>query len=189
MVNPWESKVLKYGASEDAKRATDTANLIPRWQPLQDSLIYPGLYSGTGFDLMKILFYVFSRPNPQISLGPVDCSVAIVVCDLDKPDSPIVYASESFSLLTGYSAQEAVGKNCRFLQNRPDTTTVAPAVRDKNRRAALQMRQAVKGKDEIQIELINYKKNGQQFRNMLSIIPVHDTVASTHLAIGFLAEY
>lgn len=133
-------------------------------------------------------FYVFSRPNPQISLGPVDCSVAIVVCDLDKPDSPIVYASESFTILTGYAAQDVIGKNCRFLQSHPETSPVAPAVHKQNRHAASEMRQAVTGKAEIQIELVNYKKSGEQFRNMLSIIPVHDTGASAHLAIGFLAE-
>lgn len=47
--------VLQYGAAQDAKRSSDTKNSTTRWQPSQDSLIYPGLYSGTGFDLMKIL--------------------------------------------------------------------------------------------------------------------------------------
>ena len=43
-----------------------------------------------------------------------------VLSDPRQPDNPIVYVSEGFYQLTGYSAEEVLGKNCRFLQG-PET--------------------------------------------------------------------
>lgn len=59
---------------------------------------------------------VATRPHPEINIGPVDLSCAFVVCDLDKYDLPIVYCSEMFERLTGYTKHEILGRNCRFLQ-------------------------------------------------------------------------
>ena len=103
----------------------------------------PGLYSTTGFDVLGVLSRVVGRANPRTVLGPVDfsCSFLVVVSrawrcesfrgwapadcdflsthfsqDVRKFDCPIVYASPTFSNLTGYEGKEIVGKNCRFLQ-------------------------------------------------------------------------
>ena len=43
-------------------------------------------------------------------------SFAFVVASCREPDMPIVYASRDFYELTGYSEEEVLGKNCRFLQ-------------------------------------------------------------------------
>lgn len=50
------------------------------------------------------------------------------------------------------------------------------------------MRQAVASCDEIQLEVTNYKKNGQRFKNVLSIIPVQWDSADFRYAVGFLCE-
>lgn len=44
-------------------------------------------------------------------------STAFCVVDARKRHLPIVYASESFSDLTGYANVDIIGKNCRFLQS------------------------------------------------------------------------
>jgi len=41
---------------------------------------------------------------------------AIVITDPNEPDNPIVYANPAVERITGYSVEEAIGKNCRFLQ-------------------------------------------------------------------------
>lgn len=48
------------------------------------------------------------------------------VTDPQMPDNPIVYASDSFIELTGYSRAQVLGRNCRFLQG-PDTDPDAVA--------------------------------------------------------------
>jgi len=42
---------------------------------------------------------------------------AIVITDSNEPGNPIVYANPAFERITGYSIEEAIGRNCRFLQD------------------------------------------------------------------------
>ena len=62
----------------------------------------PGLYSSSGFDMLGVLARVVARPNPQINIGPVDTSCSFLVVDARRYDMPIVFASSTFSELTGY---------------------------------------------------------------------------------------
>ncbi|MBM6579566.1 PAS domain S-box protein [Microvirga sp. BT689] len=79
------------------------------------------------------------------------------------PDNPIVFVNEAFSRTTGYSAEEAVGRNCRFLQ---------PVDRDEE--AVSQIREAVRDARAISVELLNQHKDGDRFWNHLFITPVSD---------------
>lgn len=87
----------------------------------------------------------------------------MVVCDARQEDCPIVLANAAFLDLTGYSANEIVGRNCRFLQG---AETSASSVAD--------IRQAVTAGRGLTIELLNYRKNGTEFWNQLHISPVHE---------------
>ena len=128
-----------------------------------------------------------SRSNPQIELGAVDCSVALVLCNLDHPDQPIVYASSSFCDLTGYSMAEVTGRNCRFLQTpggcKPSKSTTCTDAASVQR-----MRQAIQSRKEIQLRLTNFKKNGQPFHNLVSIIPLDLDSSGVRYAVGFQVE-
>ena len=88
----------------------------------------------------------------------------MVVTDPRQPDNPIVLANQAFLELTGYRADEVVGRNCRFLQG-PDT---APADV-----AAIHDRLAA-GEDQFTREILNYRKNGSSFWNQMSVSPVLD---------------
>lgn len=73
--------------------------------PVGDQLFpqaLPGLYSSSGFDMLGVLARVVARPNPQINIGPVDTSCSFLVVDARRYDMPIVFASDTFSKLTGY---------------------------------------------------------------------------------------
>lgn len=90
---------------------------------------------------------------------------AFVLADATKPDCPILFASPAFTQLTGYSLAECVGRNCRFLQGRHT-----------NRVAVAQIRHACEHGEEIQMILLNYKKDGTPFWNLLHITPDRKSV-------------
>ena len=87
----------------------------------------------------------------------------MVITDARQADQPIVLANRAFLDLTGYAAEEVIGRNCRMLQG-PETS----------REAVSKLRQAVAEGREIEIEVLNYRKDGSSFWNQLSISPVYD---------------
>nr|AML77216.1 putative LOV domain-containing protein [Syntrichia princeps] len=100
-----------------------------------------------------------------------------VVSDATKPDYPIVYASAGFFTMTGYSPKEVIGHNCRFLQG-PETD---PADVEK-------IRQAVKQGKNFCGRLLNYRKDGTQFWNLLTITPIKDENDKVIKFIGMQVE-
>ena len=87
----------------------------------------------------------------------------MVITDARRTDKPIVLANHAFLELTGYSAAEVSGRNCRFLQGEA-TSRVALA----------EVRAAITEEREVSVELLNYRKNGSTFWNRLHLSPVHD---------------
>ncbi|KAJ3190361.1 blue light receptor [Gaertneriomyces sp. JEL0708] len=145
----------------------------PPLQPVKPpSIGLSGIYSVTGFDLLGILSRVVHRPNPKINLGPVDMSCSFLVTDASKPEHPIVYASETFSKLTGYDNKEVVGKNCRFLQAPDGKVEKGSNRKYTDNSLVFQMKKKVDLCEECQFTVINYKKTGEPFINLVTIVPV-----------------
>jgi len=101
---------------------------------------------------------------PQVLAKILDASInGITLADPDQNDIPLVYVNKAFEVMTGYSFDETVGKNCRFLQGN-----------DKNQLEINMLRKALKEKSLVNVTLRNYKKNGQLFYNQLLIQPLFD---------------
>lgn len=94
-------------------------------------------------------------------------SSSIVVSDPNSPDNSITYVNPAFEKNTGYSSEEAVGRNCRFLQG-PDTDQ--PDIES--------LRRALADGREWSGVLRNYRKSGEPFWNELLISAVHDKEGS-----------
>lgn len=152
------------------------------------SPIYPGLYCPSGLDVMTVLFRIYGRPNPQINLGPIDCSVAMIVCDLALPDHPIVYASEPFLQMTGYHMGEIQGRNCRFLQAPGGDVKPRSVRKSVDKRTVRGMRDAIKTNTEHQTTITNFKKDGSAFLNILTIIPIPWDGKDYRYSVGFQCE-
>jgi len=94
----------------------------------------------------------------------------ITIADARRPGRPLIYVNDGFERLTGYPANEAIGRNCRFLQG-PDTDPAAVA----------RIRDALAAERDCTVEILNYRKDGAPFWNRLSITPVRaDDGAVTH---------
>ncbi|KAL2816316.1 PAS domain-containing protein [Aspergillus granulosus] len=153
-----------------------------------ESTPYSNIYSSSGLDMVGILAQVVSRPNPKIKIGPVDLSCAFVLCDLEKDDSPIVYVSHAFERLTGYTEREIVGQNCRFLQS-PDGIVERGAPRKfVDSCTAFRLRTTIEQQTEVQVSIINYRKGGQPFMNLITMIPVRWDSKEFRYFVGFQVD-
>nr|AHZ63860.1 phototropin [Welwitschia mirabilis] len=100
-----------------------------------------------------------------------------VVSDATKRDCPIVYASPGFFQMTGYSPKEVIGRNCRFLQGSgtdPDEIS--------------KIREAVAKGSSYCGRLLNYKKDGTPFWNLLTVNPIKDESGKVLKYIGMQVE-
>ena len=143
------------------------------------------IYSKSGFDMLRAFWYVGTRKNPSINLGAVDMSCSFVVCDVTMNDCPIIYVSDNFQNLTGYSRHEIMGKNCRFLQS-PDAKVEAGSKREfVDNGAVYNLKKRIAAGEEVQQSLINYRKGGKPFLNLLTMIPIPWDTAEIRYFIGF----
>ncbi|RZI78297.1 MAG: PAS domain-containing protein [Variovorax sp.] len=92
----------------------------------------------------------------------IGARLPILMTDPRVTENPIVFANRAFMTLTGYEPTEVLGRNCRFLQG-PGTDRTSVAT----------LRQAVEGRQEISVRLLNYRKDGSSFWNDLHISPVY----------------
>lgn len=90
-------------------------------------------------------------------------SQGILITDSTSPDNPIIYASPGFERITGYRADEVIGKNCRFLQG-PET----------NPETVAELRHAIGEGRECSVEILNYRKDGTKFWNAVFVTPLRD---------------
>eukprot|EP00271_Cylindrocystis_brebissonii_P020914 TRINITY_DN7221_c0_g1_i2.p1 TRINITY_DN7221_c0_g1~~TRINITY_DN7221_c0_g1_i2.p1 ORF type:complete len:158 (+),score=40.41 TRINITY_DN7221_c0_g1_i2:399-872(+) len=86
-----------------------------------------------------------------------------VMSDATKPDVPIMFASEGFYKMTGYGVDEVIGRNCRFLQG-PET----------DRAEVARLRECVARGAPFCGRLLNYRKDGAPFWNLLTVSPIKD---------------
>ena len=90
-------------------------------------------------------------------------SNGIIITGPNLPDAPIIYVNPAFERTTGYSRDEVLGRNCRFLQKG-----------ERDQSAIQELRDAIKAGRECRVVLKNYKKDGTLFWNELYVSPVHD---------------
>ncbi len=103
----------------------------------------------------QLLKYISELLN-QAHLG-------IVVSDPNQADNPIIYANNYFFETLGYTHEEIIGKNCRFLQGK-----------ERSQEAVKELRAAIKKGEAISRVLKNFKKDGSVFYNQLTISPIYD---------------
>lgn len=89
--------------------------------------------------------------------------MAVCLTDPHAENHPIVFANRAFRELTGYSKEEIVGRNCRFLQG-PET--------DRSKVALI--RRALDKREVAVVEMLNYRKDGTTFWNALHLGPIYD---------------
>jgi diguanylate cyclase (GGDEF)-like protein/PAS domain S-box-containing protein len=107
-------------------------------------------------------FHVATLSRAPTDVRMLDAlGVAVCLVDADDDELPLVYVNPAFERLTGWPADDALGRNPRFLQG-PETDPIALG----------QLREAVNQGRECRVSLRNYKRDGTPFWNDLTITPV-----------------
>ncbi len=101
----------------------------------------------------------------------------IMITDAAEFDTPITYVNPAFERLTGYSKEEALGRNARFLQGAETDTNLVQTIRA-----------AVEGETLFRGSILNYRKDGQDFWNNLTISPIRDDGGTTTHFVGVLSD-
>lgn len=116
-----------------------------------------------------------SPQPPSRQIDPSSQSISLV--DARRADQPIIYVNRGFEYLTGYTREECIGRNCRFLQG-PDT----------DRAMIDRVRHAARTGEDLIVDLLNYRKNGSTFWNRLSLKPVRNAAGDLTHVIGIQSD-
>jgi PAS domain S-box-containing protein len=85
----------------------------------------------------------------------------VVVAEQEGDENVLIYVNDAFERLTGYSADDILYRDCRFLQ-----------AGDRDQPGLQEIRDALRDKRPCRVVLRNYRKDGSLFWNELSITPV-----------------
>ncbi|MGG2395341.1 EAL domain-containing protein [Pseudomonas sp. SH1-B] len=106
-----------------------------------------------------------ARANLAMDASPLGVTIA----DARQDDLPLVYCNEAFSQITGYSAQEVLGRNCRFLLGTEPGQSAAQPLRSA-------LREGRSGHAVVR----NYRKDGRPFWNEVVLAPMRDDRGISH---------
>jgi diguanylate cyclase (GGDEF)-like protein/PAS domain S-box-containing protein len=117
------------------------------------------------------------QENSRLASAIANITTGVVITDPNQPDNPIMFVNPSFTSITGYTLEEVVGRNCRFLQGK-----------ETDARVLRQLREAIAHPRAHTCILLNYRKDGTPFWNELSIAPIFDPQGKLIYFVGLQAN-
>ena len=127
----------------------------------------------SGFGPVKTLM----EPDYRLMSALSGSQQNFAISDPSLPDNPIVYVSQGFLELTGYTLDQVLGRNCRFLQG-PGTDQAAVDV----------IRKGVREGTDTSVCLLNYKADGTPFWNQFFVAALRDAEDNVVNFVGVQCE-
>mmetsp|Transcript_4179 Transcript_4179/g.6162 ORF Transcript_4179/g.6162 Transcript_4179/m.6162 type:complete len:368 (+) Transcript_4179:54-1157(+) len=138
-------------------------------QLLQAKGVDPGIVANNQMDANKVL----DDPDFSFIKALQTAQQNFVVTDPSLPDNPIVYATQGFLNLTGYTLDQVLGRNCRFLQG-PETDP----------KAVEKIRKSIEDGTDMSVCLLNYRVDGTTFWNQFFIAALRDSAGNITNYVG-----
>ena len=100
-------------------------------------------------------------------------ATSVVVTNPRLDDNPIIYLNDAFERMTGYARSAVIGRNCRFLQGENTDPETVSAIRE-----------AVAAREDVTVDILNYRADGSPFWNRLALTPLRDDTGEVAYFIG-----
>ena len=144
----------------------DVGDAPPRWLASEATVMRD--HAGLAIRVLGMTWDITAQRHAETELRIRERAInvidaGIVIADAQEHDTPITYVNQGFERITGYSNDEVIGRNCRFMQG---SETDADAVAEIQRALTLQR--------DCNVTLLNYRKDHSTFWNDLRITPVKD---------------
>lgn len=95
----------------------------------------------------------YNKLDQSLLIKAIDhTGVGVTISNPNLDDNPLIFINKGFERITGYTIEEVIGKNCRFLQGD-----------QKNQPKMEELRRAIKEQKSCEIEILNYKKMEKSF--------------------------
>ncbi|MVZ97686.1 PAS domain-containing protein [Sphingorhabdus sp. IMCC26285] len=120
---------------------------------------------------------VTGRAKKRLDAMIAHSPIASVISNPRLKDNPIIACNSAFIELTGYSADEIIGRNCRFLAGPATEPWLTETIRSGVRRHS-----------SVLVEILNYKRNGTPFRNAVLVAPTFDEDGELEFFLGSQVE-
>lgn len=138
-----------------------------------DKKKYSPLPMPSGFGPVKTIM----EPDFRLMTALSGSQQNFAISDPTLPDNPIVYVSQGFLELTGYTLDQVLGRNCRFLQG-PGTDQSAVDV----------IRKGIEDGVDTSVCLLNYKADGTPFWNQFFVAALRDAQDNIVNYVGVQCE-
>jgi PAS domain S-box-containing protein len=122
---------------------------------------------------LTIVGHATRRLDALIAYSPI----ASVISNPRLKDNPIIACNDAFVELTGYTEQEIVGRNCRFLAGPATEPWLTETIRT-----------GVRKHKPVLVEILNYKRDGTPFRNAVLVAPIYDDDGELEFFLGSQVE-
>ncbi|RYE03935.1 MAG: EAL domain-containing protein [Sphingomonadales bacterium] len=126
---------------------------------------------------VKVPERVSPPPPSAATLAMTLCADGILVADMRMRGQPIVQVNSAFEAITGYTAEEAIGKNCRYLQGS-----------DRLQAEIAEVRAALTEGRACSVTMRNYRRDGTMFRNALRLVPLRDDTGDVTHFVGLIRD-
>lgn len=131
---------------------------------MYEGKVHPRPGGGIGIIFCDVTERQQTNEALRVRTRAIDASRSgVVITDPHQPDNPIIYVNPAFEQMTGYSAAEVLGRNCRFLQRD-----------DRDQPGVDELRAAISQGRDAEVVLRNYRRDGTLFYNELYLSPVHN---------------
>ena len=169
-------------STHETGRAVDEPLSDGRWIRTRESRTPEGELVCVYMDLTKekrreAELLRLGEENRRLAAAVEATDLGIVITNPSLPDNQVIFVNPAFTRITGYRPDDVVGRNCRFLQG-PDT----------DRRAKASMSEALSKGESVELEILNYRKDGQPFWNLIAINPVFDDAGQVRYFVGILND-